>query len=997
VVGQNGLFGPGSAFGTITGSQADVNITLGNALGLTQLNVAGGLVGSNPGTISSSSASGDIVIGSNSIAGGLVGQNGAFGTPGAPGLIQNSSATGTVSSPTGTNVNVGGLVGFNFTDGTIIDSTYTGQVSATGSLAPCNNGPNCQFIAAGGLVGVNDGVIVATGDFVTNANGSVTVSAGGVAGGLVGFNGGIIDGAQANVTVVGSSGTSNDGGNTVLGGFVGTNAGIITGSRAQGNVGVAETTFMLVGGFVGDNSGRIEGSEAFGNVTAGNVSQAGGFAGTTSPFDCGNCGGGSGIGFNQQAKILDSSASGNVTVGTSSLAGGFVAGTNGTVENSNSSGIVSGGANSLLGGFVGVLDFGGKIQDSTSSSPVIASGPNSWLGGFVGFSGGSIKDSTASGSLLGTSNSIMGGFVAVNFGFIDPSSASGNVLASGSNNVMGGFFGVNFGTIQTVSASGVVNATGENNVIGTLGGANATFINYPPGLIPQSSFPSGTVTGSSGTIGATNPTSLPAYPLVLDQCDQALCELYKQGILGVPGNTIPSTVQTPPAFLYIQPPDNTTPIPTLVQLTTPPGGTGAPGTGPGAGPSGPATFPGARPGIAGFSPPPFQLRLGPDGMIPSAMPASNETRFVQNQLLMRIDATTLTDAVRAILARYGITVQTIEPLGALGGALVTLQLPPGMTVRQAIALLESDRRMPQLSTNSTFALSQAISTKGDPAQYLLDKFQIGKTHQTATGKGITIAVIDSEADKRHSELKGAISEEYNTLTAPPVPHSHGTAMVGAIASRDRLLGVAPNARILAVSAFGEAASAEGTTASIIRGIEWAMSQNARVINMSFAGPRDPALERALKLAFDYGLVLVAAAGNAGPKSPPLYPAADPHVIAVTATDVRDRGFRGANQGAQVSVSAPGVEILAPAPDAGYQMSTGTSIATAHVSGVVALMLERNPQLKPADVRRIIEETATDLGPKGKDAQYGWGLVNPQKALEAAAALIKSSDASQSRR
>ena len=74
------------------------------------------------------------------------------------------------------------------------------------------------------------------------------------------------------------------------------------------------------------------------------------------------------------------------------------------------------------------------------------------------------------------------------------------------------------------------------------------------------------------------------------------------------------------------------------------------------------------------------------------------------------------------------------------------------------------------------------------------------------------------------------------------------------------------------------------------------------------------------------------------------------------------------------------------------MSTGTSIATAHVSGVVALMLERNPRLTPADVRRILEETATDLGPKGKDAQFGWGLVNPQKALQAAEARIKSSDA-----
>jgi len=106
------------------------------------------------------------------------------------------------------------------------------------------------------------------------------------------------------------------------------------------------------------------------------------------------------------------------------------------------------------------------------------------------------------------------------------------------------------------------------------------------------------------------------------------------------------------------------------------------------------------------------------------------------------------------------------------------------------------------------------------------------------------------------------------------------------------------------------------------------------------------------------------------------------VIAVTATDVSDGVFGNANQGPYISVAAPGVEILAAAPNESYQMSTGTSIATAHVSGVVALMLERDPSLKPGDVRRILESTATDLGTKGKDNQFGWGLVNPEKALGA---------------
>jgi subtilisin family serine protease len=95
--------------------------------------------------------------------------------------------------------------------------------------------------------------------------------------------------------------------------------------------------------------------------------------------------------------------------------------------------------------------------------------------------------------------------------------------------------------------------------------------------------------------------------------------------------------------------------------------------------------------------------------------------------------------------------------------------------------------------------------------------------------------------------------------------------------------------------------------------------------------------------------LIAAAGNAGPKSPPLYPGADPNVIAVTATDADDKIFSGANRGRYVSVSAPGVDILVPAPEGAYQLTTGTSVAAAEVSGVAALLLERNPRLTPADI------------------------------------------------
>jgi subtilisin family serine protease len=163
-------------------------------------------------------------------------------------------------------------------------------------------------------------------------------------------------------------------------------------------------------------------------------------------------------------------------------------------------------------------------------------------------------------------------------------------------------------------------------------------------------------------------------------------------------------------------------------------------------------------------------------------------------------------------------------------------------------------------------------------------------------------------------------------------------------------------------------------------LDWATSKGARVVNMSFAGPPDPLMARTMASARQKGAILIAAAGNAGPKSPPLFPAADPNVIAVTATDADDHLFPMANRGAYVAVAAPGVDILVPVPGGSYQVSSGTSFAAAYVSGVVALILERRPRLLPDAAKRILLATAKDLGPKGRDDQFGAGLIDAYQAI-----------------
>ena len=102
------------------------------------------------------------------------------------------------------------------------------------------------------------------------------------------------------------------------------------------------------------------------------------------------------------------------------------------------------------------------------------------------------------------------------------------------------------------------------------------------------------------------------------------------------------------------------------------------------------------------------------------------------------------------------------------------------------------------------------------------------------------------------------------------------------------------------------------------------------------------------------------------------------MIAVSATDIDNKTYKNANRGKYVAIAAPGVDILVPAPEGGYQLTTGTSVAAAHISGVVALMLERNKELKPAEVRSILTATAKNIG--GVKTDVGAGLVDPAAAL-----------------
>lgn len=369
------------------------------------------------------------------------------------------------------------------------------------------------------------------------------------------------------------------------------------------------------------------------------------------------------------------------------------------------------------------------------------------------------------------------------------------------------------------------------------------------------------------------------------------------------------------------------------------------------------------------------------------------SRSVPGQIVAELDGALSDAQVDELARRYRLTRLGAQNVPLIGATVGLFRIADGRSVDAVQSQLRTDAGVRAVQPNFRYVLQDQASrpapSEGDPAQYALAKLRLPEAHRLALGSDVTVAVIDSGIDVAHPELAGAIAGTFDALGSKEGAHVHGTGIAGAIVAHGRLMGSAPRARILAIRAFGSApgateksGGAESTSFVLIKALDHAASHGARVINMSFAGPQDALVERAVTAAAGRGIVLVAASGNAGPKSPPLYPAANAGVIAVSATDDHDRLFAASTRGRHIAVAAPGVDIFLPAPDNKYQMTSGTSFSAAHISGLAALMIERNPALKPEDVRAILMQTARDLGAPGRDDLFGAGIADAFGAVSA---------------
>ncbi|MCX6809480.1 MAG: S8 family serine peptidase [Candidatus Berkelbacteria bacterium] len=275
------------------------------------------------------------------------------------------------------------------------------------------------------------------------------------------------------------------------------------------------------------------------------------------------------------------------------------------------------------------------------------------------------------------------------------------------------------------------------------------------------------------------------------------------------------------------------------------------------------------------------------------------------------------------------------------------------------------------------------------------------------GKDIVVAVIDTGVDYNHEDLKdnilkdqsgNIIGQNFTTddTAAFMDNFGHGTHVAGTIAAVGNngvgVVGVAPEAKIMPVKVLGDNGS--GSDVSISQGIIFAADNGAKVINMSLGGIGfDQIIEDALSYAVSKGVVIAVAAGNDNYDANVEFPASSQNVVTVAAYDPYSIKADFSNFGPKIDVSAPGVDILSTVSsthsseipdnkiiDGKYARLSGTSMATPHVSGLLALIASKNPSWSRNDIIESLKQKTSDMGTKGIDDLYGFGKPNISQSL-----------------
>lgn len=337
-------------------------------------------------------------------------------------------------------------------------------------------------------------------------------------------------------------------------------------------------------------------------------------------------------------------------------------------------------------------------------------------------------------------------------------------------------------------------------------------------------------------------------------------------------------------------------------------------------------------------------------------------------------------AVLAAVAReHGLEPLAEWPIDLLSVHCATLRLPAGRARGAALAALQRDPRVrlaqPLQRFDTLAAPPAAAMPRYDdpylPLQRGLQQLGVLQAHRCALGRGARIAVVDTGLDTTHPDLAGARVESANFVDtdAPRFRRDvHGTEVAGLIAARPGnargIVGIAPESQVFVAKACWERADGPAACNSftLARALAASIERGAQVINLSLAGPADELLTRLVQAALARGTVVVGARAPQGP--PGAFPAGIDGVIGV------------GDEGAADGLAMPARDVLTLTPWGRYDFASGSSLAAAQVSGMAALMLERRPGLRAADVQRALQLSVPPGGSRRPDACRALAAVDP---------------------
>jgi len=331
------------------------------------------------------------------------------------------------------------------------------------------------------------------------------------------------------------------------------------------------------------------------------------------------------------------------------------------------------------------------------------------------------------------------------------------------------------------------------------------------------------------------------------------------------------------------------------------------------------------------------------------------------------------DAALAREKSAGFSVVRARDLEGLRLRLLILQPPPGTPVARALDELR------RLDPAGTYDFDHIYMDSGDAIEGAGGTGPQGGTAPAAGSDGTRVSekavlgLIDGGVDVGQPLLQGALIHQHGCAGAQ-VPSAHGTAVASLMIGRaTQFAGAAPGALLYAADVYCGKPTG-GAVDAIAAAFAWMVHESVPVINVSLVGPANALLQQVVGQVLADGSLIVAAVGNDGPAASPLYPAAYPGVIGVTAVDSKRRVLFEAERGPQVMFAAPGADIEAARLPRGLALVRGTSFAAPLVAGLLARLLQR-PDAESARLAvKVLIGRAIHLGPSGRNSVYGYGLV-----------------------